>query len=105
MANNFNQLLQQAQQMKDQIQKTQEKMKSMEFTGTSGGGMVSVTISGTGDMLKVQIDPKLMNPDDSEIVSDLVVAAYNDSKSKLETAMTEQMGSFFGGPGGMKLPF
>lgn len=105
MANNFNQLLQQAQQMKDQIQKAQEKMKAMEFTGSSGGGMVSVTISGTGDMLKVHVDQKLMNPDDTEILSDLIVAAYNDSKSKLESAMTEQMGGLFGGPGGMKLPF
>lgn len=105
MANDFNRLLQQAQQMKDQIQKAQEKMKGTEFTGSSGGGMVSVTINGTGDMLRVHIDPKLMNPDDTEILSDLIIAAYNDSKSKLESAMTAQMGSFFGGPNGINLPF
>lgn len=102
--NNFNQLLQQAQRMKDQLQKAQEKMQSVEFVGTSGGGMVSVTINGKGEMLRVHIDPKLMSQENVEIVSDLVVAAYNDARSKLETAMNEQMGSLFGGMG-MQSPF
>lgn len=105
MASNFNQLLQQAQQMKDQFQKTQEKMKSMEFIGTSGGGMVSITVNGGGEMTNVHIDPKLMDPNDTEILADLIIAAYSDSKSKLETAMTEQVGNLFGGSGGMKMPF
>lgn len=110
MANNFNQLLQQAQQMKDKLQKAQEKIKVMEFVGTAGGGMVSITVNGTGSMVKVKIDPKLLAPDEEEILSDLIVAAYNDAKSKLEAAMTEQMGGLLGGLGNLSgmgggLPF
>lgn len=103
MNNNFNQLLKQAQQMQEKLVAAQNKMSELEITGTSGGGMVSVTISGKNEMKKVQIDPKLLSPDEAEIVGDLITAAYNDAKSKLEAKMTEQMGGIL--PPGMKLPF
>ena len=103
MNNNFNQLLKQAQQMQEKLMEAQNKLNGLDITGTSGGGMVSITINGKGEMKKVQIDPKLMSPDDVEIVCDLVTAAYNDARSKLEATMSEQMGGLL--PPGMKLPF
>lgn len=101
--NNFNQLLKQAQQMQEKLMEAQNKLNDLEIEGTSGGGMVKITISGKGEMKKIIIDPKLMTPDDLEIVCDLIVAAHNDAKSKLESKMSEQMGGFM--PNGMKLPF
>ena len=100
---NLNQLMKQAQQMQAKLMEAQSKMNELEITGTSGGGMVSVVISGKFDIKKISIDPKLMSPDDVSIVEDLIVAAYNDAKSKLESKMTEQMGSLL--PSGMKMPF
>ncbi|MBQ7674491.1 MAG: YbaB/EbfC family nucleoid-associated protein [Alphaproteobacteria bacterium] len=103
MNNNFNQLLKQAQQMQEKLMQAQNKLNDLEIIGTSGGGMVSVTISGKSEMKKVHIDPKLLSPNEVEIVCDLITAAYNDAKSKLEAKMTEQMGGLL--PPGMKLPF
>lgn len=103
MNNNFNQFLKQAQQMQEKLMEAQNKMSEIEITGTSGGGMVSVTISGKNEMKRAHIDPKLLSPDEAEIVSDLFVAAYNDAKSKLEAKTAEQMSGLL--PPGMKLPF
>lgn len=103
MNNNFNQLLKQAQQMQEKLMEAQNKMSEVEITGTSGGGMVSVTINGKNEMKKVQIDSKLLSPSETEIVCDLITAAYNDAKSKLDAKMAEQMGGIL--PPGMKLPF
>jgi DNA-binding YbaB/EbfC family protein len=101
--NNFNQLMKQAQQMQAKLLEAQNKMNELEIEGTSGGGMVTITINGKSDMKKVFIDPKLLVPDEMEIICDLIVAAFNDAKSKLETKMSEEMGGLL--PGGMKLPF
>jgi DNA-binding YbaB/EbfC family protein len=101
--NNFNQLMKQAQQMQAKLMEAQNKMNELEITGTSGGGMVSVVINGKVEMKKLSIDPKLMSPDEAEIVADLVVAAFNDAKSKLEAQMSDQMGGLI--PPGMKMPF
>lgn len=101
--NNFNQLLKQAQQMQSKLMEAQKEMENLEIDGTSGGGMVSIVINGKGDIKKLQIDPKLMIPDEADIVSDLVIAAYNDAKSKLETTISANMSNLL--PPGMKLPF
>lgn len=103
MNNNFNQLMKQAQEMQAKLMAAQNKMNELEVSGTSGGGMVTVVISGKGDMKKLTIDPKLLSPDDVEMVEDLIVAAFNDAKSKLEAKISEQMGGIL--PQGMKLPF
>ncbi|GHT98711.1 nucleoid-associated protein [Alphaproteobacteria bacterium] len=100
---NMNQLLKQAQQMQAKLMEAQSKMNEIEVIGSSGGGMVTVTLNGKGDMKKVYIDPKILNPEDMEVLSDLIVAAHNDAKSKIESLMTEEMGSFL--PAGMKSPF
>ena len=101
--NNFNQLLKQAQQMQSKLMEAQKEMENLEIDGTSGGGMVSIVINGKGDLKKLQIDPKLMVPDEADIVYDLVIAAYNDAKSKLETTISANMSNLL--PPGMKLPF
>jgi DNA-binding YbaB/EbfC family protein len=103
MMNNFNQLMKQAQQMQTKLMEAQNKINDLEITGTSGGGMVSVVINGKIDIKKLIIDPKFMSPDDAEIVSDLIVAAFNDAKAKLEVEMAEHMGGLV--PPGMKMPF
>lgn len=101
--NDFNNILKQAQKMQAKLLEAQNRMSSMEISGSSGGSMVNITIDGKGEMKKVTIDPKLMDPNDVEVVCDLIVAAYNDAKSKLEAKMAEEMGGLV--PPGMKLPF
>lgn len=88
--------------MQAKLMEAQNKMNGIEIVGTSGGGMVEVVISGKGDMKKLKLEPKLLSPDEADIVSDLIVAAFNDAKSKLEVKMSEQMGEFL--PSGMKMP-
>jgi DNA-binding YbaB/EbfC family protein len=101
--NNFNQLVKQAQQMQAKLLEAQNKMNEIEITGTSGGGMVVLVLSGKYEMKKLTVDPKLLSPDEAEILADLIVAAYSDAKSKLEAKITEQMGGLV--PPGMKMPF
>lgn len=103
MSHNFNNLMKQAQEMQAKLMAAQNKMNELEVSGSSGGGMVQVTIDGKGCMKKLSIDPKLLSPDDVEVVEDLIVAAFNDAKSKLEEQIAAQMGSIL--PAGMKLPF
>ena len=100
---NFDQLMKQAQQMQAKLLEAQNKMSEMEITGTSGGGMVSITISGKYEVKKVYIDPKIASPDEVEILCDLITAAFNDAKSKLESKMSSEMSGLL--PSGMKLPF
>jgi DNA-binding YbaB/EbfC family protein len=99
----MNQLMRQAQQMQAKLIEAQNKLNELEVIGSSGGGMVTVTLNGKGEMKKIYIDVKLANPEDLEIISDLIVAAHNDAKAKIETKMTEEMENFM--PAGMKLPF
>ena len=101
--NNFNQLMKQAQEMQAKLMEAQGKINELEIEGSSGGGMVNVTISGKIDLKKVVIDPALLTTDNADIVSDLIVAAFNDAKTKLETKVSENMGGIL--PPGMKLPF
>ena len=86
----------------------QEKLAELEITGSAGGGMVAVTLNGKGEMRKVKIDPSLADPNEVEILEDLIVAANNDAKIKVESLVQEEMGKMTGGmnlPGGLKLPF
>ena len=101
-------LMKQASQMQAKMQEMQAKLESMEVEGTSGAGMVSVTLNGRGEMKQVKIDPKLADPAEMEMVEDLIVAAHNDAKRKIETMASEEMQKMTGGmqlPPGMKLPF
>ncbi len=100
-------LMRQAQQLQENMQKAQAEIAGMEVTGESGGGMVKVTINGRHEALRVQIDPTVPL-DDREMVEDLVAAAINDATRRLEAATQEKMSGLVGGmnlPPGMKLPF
>ena len=101
-------LMKQASQMQSKMAEMQAKLEAMEIEGESGAGMVMVTLSGKGDLKRVVIDPKLLDPAEAEMVQDLVVAAHADAKRKLEAQTAEEMEKVTGGmqlPGGLKLPF
>jgi DNA-binding YbaB/EbfC family protein len=106
MRGNIAQLMQQAQKMQENMQRAQEELANLEVTGNSGGGMVSVTITGRMECRKVRIDPSVMS--DPEMLEDLVAAAFNDAVNKANAASQERMGAATAGmplPPGMKLPF
>ncbi len=105
---NINQMMKQAQQLQAQMVEFQNKLDQVEMTGSAGAGMVQVTLNGKSEMKKVTIDPSLVNPSEVDILEDLIVAAFNDGKSKIEAHVNEEMGKMSGGlslPGGMKFPF
>lgn len=94
------------QEMQQKMQSLQAELETMELTGQSGGGMVVVTLNGKGDMRGVKIDPSLANADEMEILEDLIVAATQDARAKVETAAQEKMQGLTGGlpiPPGLKL--
>jgi DNA-binding YbaB/EbfC family protein len=105
---NINQFMKQAQAMQKKMQDAQEQMQHKEFLGKSGGGLVVATISGRGEALRVSIDESLITVKDKEILEDLVVAAFNDAKQKLDTESQSSISNTLGGlglPPGFKLPF
>ena len=106
MRGNIAQLMQQAQKMQENLQKAQEEIAKLEVTGSAGGGMVSVTLSGTKECRKVRIDPSVLS--DPEMAEDLIAAAFNDASNKIDAESQSRMGSATAGmklPPGMKLPF
>ncbi|MBT8472773.1 MAG: YbaB/EbfC family nucleoid-associated protein [Marinicaulis sp.] len=101
-------LMKQAGAMQAKMKEMQEQMTEIEATGEAGAGMVKVTLNGKGYAKAVAIDPELFNSDDREVVEDLIAAAINDAKSKIEEQTAEQMKQMTAGlplPPGMKLPF
>lgn len=105
---NLGNLMKQAQEMQAKMQEMQERLADVEISGVAGAGMITVTLNGKGEMRQVKIDPSLFNGEDAEVVEDLVVAAFNDAKAKVEAHMQEEMSKITGGlnlPPGMQLPF
>jgi DNA-binding YbaB/EbfC family protein len=101
-------LMKQASQMQAKMEEMQARMEAASVEGQSGAGMVTVTLSGKGDLRDVKIDSKLADPAEMEMLQDLLVSAHADAKRKLDAAMAEEMSKVTGGlqlPGGMKLPF
>ena len=96
----MNALLQQAQQMQQQMMEAQAELESSTVEGTSGGGLVTVTISGTGDLKNVAIKAGSFDPDDTEDLGDLIVAAFRDAKGRADVLAGEKLGPFAGGLGG-----
>jgi len=100
--------MKQAGQMQAKMAEMQAKMEAMEVEGASGAGMVTLVLSGKGDLRRLQVDSKLLDPAEAEMLQDLIVAAHADAKRKVEAAMAEEMREATGGlelPPGMKLPF
>lgn len=105
---NLGQMMKQAQQMQQRMQEMQQSLEDETAEGSAGGGMVKVTLNGKGVMTKVTIDPQLSTPEEREVLEDLIVAAHNDAKTKIEALIQEKMSEITGGlnlPGGMQLPF
>ncbi|GAB3057751.1 YbaB/EbfC family nucleoid-associated protein [Stenotrophomonas tumulicola] len=106
MRGNIAQMMQQAQKMQENLQKAQEEIAKLEVTGSAGGGMVSITLTGAKECRKVRLDPSLLG--DQEMLEDLVAAAFNDASNKIDAESKTRMGSATAGmqlPPGMKLPF
>jgi DNA-binding YbaB/EbfC family protein len=101
-------MMKQAQQMQSKMQDMQAKLETLELTGEAGAGLVKVTMNGKGDMRKIKIDPKIVDPADTEMLEDLILAASRDAKAKVEATAADEMQKITGGlqlPPGMKLPF
>ena len=100
-------LLKQAQQMQQQLVAAQEEMAATEVTGTAGGGLVSATMTGSGELTALTIAPAAVDPDDIETLQDLVVAAVRDAKRAADDLAAQKMGPLaggLGGSGGLGLP-
>ena len=99
-------LMQQAQQMQQKMQELQAALERMEIVGSSGAGLVRVTVNGKNETRRVEIDPSLFKAEDRGVVEDLIVAAANDARGKVEQTVQEQMRTITGGlplPPGFKL--
>jgi DNA-binding YbaB/EbfC family protein len=97
-----------AGEMKAKMEAMQAQLAELVVEGRSGGGMVTVSLSGKGDMRGIKIDPSLLKPEDAEMVEDLIIAAYADAKGKSEAEAQRKMAEVTAGlplPPGMKLPF
>ena len=101
---NIQALLKQAQAMQAQMAEAQEKLAATEITGTAGGGLVTVTVTGSGEVVGVKIDPKAVDPDDVESLEDLVVAAIRDASRAASELAEQKMGPLTQGMGGMLGP-
>lgn len=104
---NIQGIMKQAQMMQKKMEEAQEKAAQEEVCGTSGGGMVSVTLNGKFEMKKITLDKSLINADETDILEDLIMAAYNDAKTKIESNLNNAISSATGGINipGLKLPF
>jgi len=100
----MNALLQQAQQMQEQMMSTQQELADATIEGTVGGGLVTVTVNGTGDLVGIKLSPDAVSdPSDLTDLEDLIVAAYRDGKSQAEALAAEKLGPLAGGLGGLGL--
>jgi DNA-binding YbaB/EbfC family protein len=101
---NMQQLMKQAQQMQQQLEQAQAELAEAEVTGSAGGGLVSATVRGSGELVSLTIDPKAVDPDDVETLQDLVVAAVRDANRAATELASEKMGPLAGGLGGFGIP-
>ena len=105
MPGNMANLMKQAQKMQRQMEEQQKEMETKEFTATAGGGAVEITVSGTREVVKVKLAEEVVDPDDIEMLEDLIVAATNEALRKVEEASASAMSKLTGGLGNMGLPF
>ncbi len=101
-------LMRQVQEMQERMQRMQQELAETEVEGIAGGGLVSVRLNGKGEMRSVTIDESLLTPEEREILEDLIVAAHNEAKTKMEALIAEKMKEAAGElplPPGMNLPF
>lgn len=105
---NIGQMMRQVQDMQTKMADMQNRLGDVEVTGTAGNGLVVVTMTGKAEMRKVKIDPKLIDPAEADMLEDMIVAACNDAKQKVEAMIAGETEKMMGGlklPPGVKLPF
>jgi nucleoid-associated protein EbfC len=100
----MNKLMQQAQQMQEQMQRAQAELANEVVEASAGGGMVTVTATGAGEIKEIKIDPKAIDPDDPELLEDMVLAAVNEALRSAQNLMQSKLGGALGGLGGLGLP-
>jgi DNA-binding YbaB/EbfC family protein len=101
-------MMKQAKELQAKMESMQAEIAALEIKGAAGGGLVTVTMTGKGEIKAIKIDPSLLNPAEGEILEDLIVAAGNDARAKAEAKLADKMRAMTGGmqlPPGMKLPF
>ena len=106
--NNFNNMMKQAQELQNKMSEAQKKVEQLEAEGSSGGGLIKIIIDGKNLVKSLHIDDSLINSEEKEILEDLIVAAFNDAKEKIQKKISDEMSSITGGiklPPGIKLPF
>jgi nucleoid-associated protein EbfC len=100
----MNKLMQQAQEMQEQLQKVQEEAKNETVEATAGGGMVTVIANGAGEIVEIKIAKEAIDPDDPEMLADLVLAAVNEALRSAQRLVESKVGPLMGGLGGLGLP-
>lgn len=106
MPGNMNNLMKQAQKMQKQMEEAQKAVAEMEVTASSGGGAVEVTINGSYELTSVKLDEEVVDPDDVEMLQDLIVAAFNEAHRQMEEKSSQAMSGVTGSMGGLGgLPF
>ena len=108
MFGNIGEMMKQAKQMQTKMAEAEEKLGTLEVAGGAGAGLVTITASGKGTIKTLKIDPSLLDPQEVEVLEDLLVAALHDVQAKVDDLAAEEMGKVTGGikmPKGMKLPF
>lgn len=106
MPGNMNNLMKQAQRMQRQMEESQKELETKEFTATAGGGAVEVAVTGKKEVVRVTLDKEAIDPEDKEMLEDLIMAAVNEAMKKAEDASAESMSKMTGGLGlGGGFPF
>ena len=101
MPGNMNNLMKQAQKMQRQMEETQKQLEEAEVTATAGGGAVEVTVAGRHEVTKVKLAEEVVDPDDIEMLEDLIMAATNEALRKIDENSQKAMGAITGGLGGL----
>ncbi|MDO4326336.1 MAG: YbaB/EbfC family nucleoid-associated protein [bacterium] len=101
MPGNMNNLMKQAQKMQKQMEETTKELEEKEYTATVGGGAVTVTVSGKKEVVAVKLTEEVVDPDDIEMLQDLIIAATNEAFRQMEEANSAAMSKFTGGLGGL----
>ncbi|MBQ1367172.1 MAG: YbaB/EbfC family nucleoid-associated protein [Firmicutes bacterium] len=105
MPGNMQNIMKQAQRLQRQMEEAQKELETMEFEGTSGGGVVKITVTGQKQVTKVELQPEAVDPDDIEMLQDLILTATNEALKKVDEYSEQKLGGGMGGSlGGMKLP-
>lgn len=101
---NMQQIMEQAQQMQQQLMTAQQELAETEVSGSAGGGLVTAVVTGSGELQSVSIDPKAVDPEDTDTLGDLVVAAVRDANNEAQKVQAEKMGPVTGALGGQGGP-